>query len=121
MSHACFAEALASAEVHYKMDVMKHTWGHLARKRNKRYFGHITFAVGCFGSDRFNPMPLECSLIAKDGEELDSSPWFYDSMIDFLQSLGKENQEGTVWRFEGNFHNYHFDGIIAQAELNFDV
>lgn len=53
----------------YKAEVMAHTWGHLAPKKNKAYRGHIVFAIGCFGSDHLNPTALACEF-----SDLDSSP-----------------------------------------------
>jgi hypothetical protein len=120
MSHASAAEPLICWEEGvWRPKIMKETWGHLAPKKNKLYRGHITFAIGRFGSDNLNPMPLECSLVARDGEELDGSPWFYDAMIDFLYSLRKADQEGSVWRFDGSFRNYNFVGNVTKAELKF--
>ena len=112
MSAYTMQEAFASAEAQYRSKVMAHTWGHLAPSKGRTYRGHIIFAIGCFGSDNLNPMPLTCEF-----KGLDSSPWFYDSLIQFLQELDKSDCEGTVWRFDGTFRNYEFKGSIQQLQL----
>lgn len=115
MSHACFAEAFAPAEARYRAEVMKDTWGHLAPKLNAVYRGHITFAFGCFGSDYLNATVLDCQLESKTAGELTSSPWFYDTMIDFLDTFNGE--EGAIFRFEGYFKNYEFVGSVCRMTL----
>jgi hypothetical protein len=84
---------------------------HLAPKKNRTYRGKVIWALGCFGSDNLNPMPLVCEF---DG--LCSSPWFYDALIDFLHEHSTE--EGTLWRFDGIFRNYKMKGTIRQ--LNYE-
>jgi hypothetical protein len=105
-----FIDAFARAEAHYHAQVSQATWGHLAPLRNKRYSGHIVFALGCFGSDDLNQTALSCEL---DG--LDASPWFFDAMTEFLQSLGGE--AGGVYRWDGTFKNYEFKGTVRRMEL----
>lgn len=100
------ADAFAPAEARYKAEIMADTWGHLAPKKNKAYHGHIVFAIGCFGSDHLNPTPLACEF-----DDLDSSPWFFDAMMDFLRDI--ETKEGCVYRFDGTFRNYEFKGQIS--------
>jgi hypothetical protein len=108
-------EAFAPAMAEYHATVMTATWGHLAPSKNKTYSGHLTFAVGIFGSDNLNPIVLECEFKNRSGEELDSSPWFYDAMMDFMQSL--ETEAGAVYRFVGTFRNYKFKGTIQRLRL----
>jgi hypothetical protein len=71
----------------------------------------MVFAIGCFGSDNLNPTPLACEFKDTKGEELDSSPWFHDAMMEFLCAHG--GKEGFVYRFEGTFRNYEFKGKIV--------
>jgi hypothetical protein len=114
MSNQTMADAFAPAEARYRAEVMEHTWGHLAPQKNKTYRGHVIFALGCFGSDYLNPTVLVCEL-----GNLGSSPWFFDALIEFLQSLG--GTAGGVYRFDGAFRNYKFKGTRRQlqfAELN---
>lgn len=101
--------AFAPADAKYKAEVMEATWGHLAPRRNKKYQGHITFALGCYGSDYLNPTVLKCTI------DVDSSPWFFDAMEDFLRSLGGD--EGGVYRWDGTFKNYEFNGTIRRLSL----
>jgi hypothetical protein len=98
-------DAFAEYEAHYKEEVMRQTWGHLAPKRNKRYKGRVVFAVGCFSSDYLNPTPIVCEF-----KDLESSPWFYSALNEYLQSLKVE--EGKVYEFTGKFCNYKFEGEV---------
>ncbi len=110
MSAQSMADAFAPVEALYRARVIESTWGHLAPLKNKTYSGHMVFALGCFGSDALNPTVLECEI------GLDSSPWFYDAMIDFLSSLGGD--EGGVYRWDGTFRNYEFKGTVRRIPLN---
>lgn len=110
MSHQCLADAFAPADAAYKHAVMKETWGHLAPKRNRAYKGFVVFALGCFECGDLNPTPLECEF-----GSLDSSPWFYDALIEFLQSLNGET--GGVYRWDGTFKNYEFIGTVRRMSV----
>lgn len=102
-----FASACIEWQAAQHSQALIETWGHLAPKRNRTYKGHIVFALGCFGNDGLNPTALECEF---DG--LDSSPWFYEAMCDFLHST--KGEEGNVYRFDGHFRNYKFVGNLRQ-------
>lgn len=129
MSHQCLADAFAPWEAYYKNEVFKATWGHLAPKKNKSYTGHIVWALDLYDSGYLNPKVLSCEL-----EGLSDSPWFYEAMIDFLQDIhekmfssarktfwGPSHREemtaGTVWRWDGTFHNYEFRGKVQQLNV----
>lgn len=109
MSHQCIADAFAPVEADYKAKVQAATWGHLAPVKGKTYEGRIVYAIGCFGDDPLNPIALVC-----DFDGLDSSPWFFDAMAEFIGS-GK-NKVGCVYEFTGTFRNYR-SGTIASGEL----
>jgi hypothetical protein len=111
MSHACLADAFRQHEANYRAAVLADTWGHLAPHKNKKYKGYIVFAVGCCGSDHLNPTPLEIEF-----DDLDSSPWLYDALIELLQSL--ETEEGGVYRWDGTFRNYQFIGDVRRLKLS---
>jgi hypothetical protein len=108
MSKATIEDVFAPIEAKYKADIMKNTWGHLAPKKNKVYKGKIVYAVGCFGNDSLNPTVLVCNF-----KELDSSPWFFNALTDFIHSL-KLKEEGCVYEFEGYFKNYVFVGRVLK-------
>lgn len=110
MSAQTMYEAFAPAEAVYKAQVMADTWGHLAAKKNKTYQGVLVFAVGIFGSDDLNPTALHCEFRAGE-DELNSSPWFFDAMADFIGSL--KCVAGGVYRFDGTFRNYRFKGKVS--------
>lgn len=84
---------------------LQNTFGHLAPKKSKIYKGRLVFAVGCFGNDNLNPTALFCEF---DG--LDSSPWFFDAMTEFMEA--QKVDEGCVYEFRGTFTNYEFKGHI---------
>jgi len=99
------ASVMASIENINKEIVMQDTWGHLAPSKNKTYKGFFTFAAGCFGS--LSPIALSFEF-----SELDSSPWLYGALQEFLFSLKVES--GIIYRFEGTIRNYTFKGKISQ-------
>ena len=109
MSAQTMADAFAPVEAHYRAQVYKDTWGHLAPKKNKAYRGSIVFALGCYGSDYLNPTVLSCEM------NIDDSPWFFDAMTDFLSSLGGE--AGGVYKWAGTFKNYEFSGSVRRLDL----
>ena len=106
MSHASFAAAFEPAENWYREQVIYATWGHLAPVKNRTYKGHVVWALGCLGNDNLNPTILQFDF----GPDLTSSPWLYDLLTDFLQSISKE--EGAVFRWDGSMRNYKFNGIV---------
>lgn len=106
MSKWSFEQAIAPWLAKQKEEAMQATWGHLAPRKNKKYQGQIVFAVGCFGDDENNPTPIFCEF-----EDLESSPWFFESLQDFLQEL--DVKAGCVYRFSGVFRNYGFKGEIS--------
>lgn len=97
------AAAFEKCEEKYRQEVLADTWGHLAPKRNKAYRGRIVFATGCFGDDPLNPVALFCEFA-----DLDSSPWFFDAMSEFLSE--QDTEPGMVYEFTGTFRNYAFKG-----------
>ncbi len=113
MSAQTIYEAFQPWEASYKAEVMAATWGHLAPKKNKRYNGVVTFAIGNYGSDHLNPTVLHC-----DWGELPDSPWFFDALADFLgngQRCSDDESQfkiGCVYRFEGAVRNYQFKGTF---------
>jgi hypothetical protein len=111
MSAQTIADVFAPVEAHYRAQVLKATWGHLAPAKNKTYRGHAIFAFGCFGSDCLNPTVLECEI------GLDSSPWFYDALIEFLGTFGGDDATGGVYRWDGTFRNYEFKGSVRRLPL----
>lgn len=109
MSAQTMYEAFAPVEAAYRARVYEATWGHLAPKKHKAYRGHIIFALGCFGNDPLNPTVLTCEI------GLDSSPWFFEAVTDFVASTGGE--EGGVYRWDGTFRNYEFKGSVRRLSL----
>jgi hypothetical protein len=110
MSAQTLAEAFAPAEAAHRRAVMAETWGHLAPRKHRTYRGHIVFAFGCFGSDALNPTCLDWEF-----KGLNSSPWFFEALDEWLQNYGKSKRAGQVWRWEGIFRNYKFHGKFRKV------
>lgn len=107
MSSQTFAEAFAPTEAHNKEKLIEATWGHLAPKKNKSYRGFIVFSIAANG--------LYC-LIDYDFKNLDDSPWLFDALQDFIGDNAKER--GRIYRFNGTFRNFVFDGTIKEIPVN---
>ena len=103
-------DAFAPVEARNRANVMKATWGHLAPSQGRAYKGHIVFAVGIFGSDHLNPTAIACNF-----RGLDSSPWFFDAMADFMTE--QRGKPGCIYRFDGTFKDYKFVGTIKRLRL----
>lgn len=108
MSAQTMTDAFAPVEAHYRAKAMQATWGHLAPRKNKSYRGYIAFALGCYDCGHLNPTPLACEF-----KGLDDSPWFYQAVNEFLESLG--GKAGEVYRWEGIFRNYEFTGTLQKV------
>jgi hypothetical protein len=90
------------------------TWGHLAPHRNVRYPIEFTAAVGWFADDISNPILLSCG--PKEGPWY--GPWFYDSVREFLsEKIGKDENEGKIFRFVGHWRNYRFVGKFKEIVI----
>lgn len=114
------ATAFAPAEARYKDAVMAHTWGHLAPKAKTTYPGYIIATYTEYGC---------IEAIKNDFVGLESSPWFFDDLNDFLGHLTDEKrdadfnklpptiEQGSVVRFDGTYRkfkngNYRFHGKL---------
>lgn len=102
-------DAFAPAEARYKSEVMAATWGHLAPRQRKTYRGYILFAIPAYDSG--TPCIIEAEF-----KGLADSPWLYDAMWDFACSVerGDEGEGAGVYRFDGTFRNYEFNGEIKR-------
>lgn len=110
--------AIGPGSERFAYEVMQDTWGHLA-PGTEVYEGTILFAVSVFpGHGR--------TVIDFDFGDLDSSPWFYDGINDWLCDLDVE--EGQVYRFTGTYQftpsgnprdddHHEFVGDVEKVEL----
>lgn len=110
MSHQCIADAAQTWEDHYAGEVRKATFGHLAPAKNRVYRGHVVFAIGCYECGELNPTALACEF-----KGLDDSPWFYETLTEFMQTF--EVEVGCVYRWDGDFKNYEFKGVLQKLQL----
>lgn len=102
-------DTLAQIDAHNYKEQTKDTFGHLAPEKNKAYAGRLVVAVGCFGSDRLNPTAM-----IVDFTGLDSSPWFYEAVREFMHKHCTE--EGCLYEWNGLFHNYEFTGKFRKIQ-----
>ena len=109
-----WTDVFAPAEAENRRIVMANTWGHLAPKKNVTYNVRLVFAIGCFGSDHLNPTVIHADFTHKV-EELDSSPWLFDSVQDFLGQDDNRGEPGNVYEFVGTWRNYRFIGQIRRV------
>lgn len=90
------------------------TWGHLAPQKGIKYPIEFTAAVGWFADDISNPILLSCG--PADGPWY--GPWFYDSVREFIsEHIGKDENEGKLFRFAGYWRNYKFVGKFKRIAL----
>lgn len=103
MSAQTMSEVFAPIMAKYRADVIAATWGHLAPCKRKTYQGYVLFAIPVYDSG------TPC-IIDADFEDLNDSPWLYDAMWDFAS----QTTQAGVYRFDGTFRNYNFDGTITK-------
>lgn len=103
MSNAqTWAETFAPIDAHNRETINRDTWGHLAPEKNTTYRGKLLFCKSEFNSGSI-------TLIGSKFETLDSSPWFYDSVHEFLYSF-EELEDGAVYELNATFRNYRWWG-----------
>lgn len=92
------ADAFAEPEARYRAQVEADTFGHLAPKPRRAYNGFILFAFGCFGDHQ---------IIEAEFDDLDSSPWFFDDINDFVDRyITKQGKRGTIYNFKGTYFKF---------------
>lgn len=108
MSNAqTMAAAFAPIDAANREAISQSTWGHLAPTKNITYRGEVFFCKSEFNSGSI-------TLIASKFDELESSPWFYDSIHEFLYSIDKL-EEGKVYEMRATFRNYRWWGKITKS------
>ena len=109
LAHAC-----ALIENDRRQEVKVDTWGHLAPQKGVKYPIEFVAVVGYFSENILNPVLLSCG--PENGPWY--SPWFYDSVNGFLSDrIGKNENEGKIFRFTGHWRNYKFVGKFRRARL----
>jgi hypothetical protein len=99
------AQIAAEINEHYRQEVYKETWGHLAPEKDVTYTFRIVYAVECYNSQGIVVLKSEYD------NDLDSSPWLFDAENDFLYDLSNKlgDQEGVIYEVNGTMTNYVFD------------
>lgn len=116
-----------------KQAVMAQTWGHLAPDPGDLYYGHIRFIKECFHSSGPVIEGFEFENVCK-GTQLNSSPWFYEQIHDFLWVLRRlpkvEDAPPTVvlFEFKGTYvmdsddtHAFAFRGVVRRLHIEDDI
>ena len=89
----------------YQVDqVLQETWSHLAPKARVLYQGHILIAKSTFSGE--GVVVLDYTFTDPEGQELESSPWFYHDICDFAHNQVAHRRDAGgwgVWRWEGSF------------------
>ena len=93
--------------------VMKNTWGHLAPIKTKKYYGFIIFTLGEYRN---------YCCIKSDFKNLNSSPWYYDDLNNFMYKQSLKKPTGYVYKFIGYYikfknDNFRFTGKIKRIKL----
>ncbi len=96
-----WAETFAPIEARNRNIIYYQTWGHLAPVKNTSYKCKILFIVSAYNSG--TKTVVDTCL----GNSLQDSPWFYDSMIEYLD---KFTLDAGVYIIDGSFRNIRFYG-----------
>jgi hypothetical protein len=95
-----YADIVAHANASYRDAVMQDTWGHLAPQKNISYKGVLLIARSAFGG---GGMILLDQYFEKD---LESSPWLYQTIQEFIGRLREDIEEGVVYTIAITLRNY---------------
>jgi hypothetical protein len=113
-----WTDALLEPEVRYQDQVLSQTWGHLYPKDNNKHDGFILFCHACNG---------DITPIDYDFKDIDSSPWFYQDLNNFLYDKVVKNgktllEQGHVYKFVGTYtkfknQNCRFSGQVTMIKI----
>lgn len=87
------------------------TFGHLYPKVNKAHYGYIIFAEGAYG---------EQMIIESNFPTVNSSPWFYEDMCEFISNYIDEHSKTDygVYKFIGSYKNKKNGEAIFMGETH---
>lgn len=92
-----------------KRYVQHQTWGHLFPKKGKVFIGKLRVAESDYGD----------YVILKDDSNVDSSPWWYSSLNDFvLDFLRNQDSVGSV--FEIKIKSYVINTFNCTQEIKIE-
>lgn len=99
-------KAFEPAERIYRRTVMHDTFGHLRPNAKTVYTGHIYFTHACNGDITI----IDYCFRDASGRELDSSPWLWEHMNEYVGekilprcSVTSKLPEGHVYKFTGKY------------------
>jgi hypothetical protein len=102
MSNAqSWGKVFAPIDAANKDAVLQNTWGHLAPQKNTTYRGKLLFCKSEYNSGSIT--------LISSKMVIDSSPWFYDSVYEFLYSFD-ELEYGHVYQINATWRNYKWWG-----------
>ena len=106
-------ETLASVVQINKDRMYASTWGHLAPMKNTTYRGEALIAITVFGGSGATIVDFEFD------KDLESSPWLFESLGDFLFDNHKEFEDGKVYKLSLTMRNYRWWAkVIDEKDLN---
>ena len=99
--------AFEPAERIYRRTITHATFGHLAPQPLTIYCGYILFTHGCTGDITI----IDYRFVDPDGAELDSSPWLWEDINEYVGDLilprlaiKSRLPAGRVYQFNGTYH-----------------
>ena len=84
-----------------KEEVLYNTWGHLAPETNIKYYGYIIVATSQFGNSTY--------LLDYEFKKLNSSPWLYEDVGNFMFNTKFETDISNIYRFDGWYKKFKND------------
>lgn len=84
--------------------VMEDTWGHLAPKPHVKYHGYIIVTTSVFGGDT--------TLLDYDFKNLDSNPWLYEDVGNFIFHNEFSHDTASIYRFDGWYKKFKNGGCL---------
>jgi hypothetical protein len=99
------AEIMADYNEVKRQEVLAHTWGHLAAKKDKQYRIKILFSESSYGGQ------VTSLIESKLYNGLEDSPWLYDAILDRINKAMK--RKPGVYLINGIIRNYR---VIGKAK-----
>ena len=84
-----------------RVEVLEETWGHLAPECGRAYSGFVVYALTAWS---------DLVLIEAEFTGLDSSPWFFDDLNQFVADSLSATDAVGVWRWDGSYTRFKNGG-----------
>lgn len=112
--HAGLAELGAEIKAHNRALVEAQTFGHLAPKRQEKYYGSMIFCSSDYGKQ---------FIVKNSFETLKDNPWSFGDFNDWFDEwLAKNGNPTGIFRFEGYYQmhkngNFRMSGTMTEIPL----